>query len=383
MVDSLRLFYTWSDGADLELTSWRHYEGTARHHLYERGCDILALYAELLVGLGPSKILPGHLRLQNALAAACDDVSLVEFAEMSDDELAKLRSRYNMLFCLQTAPPLVIYLGGKRRLLIPSSPSTSGTLSYAALADVQNQDEDEDLDARPWNNSWDAAHGPWPCAWGYYVRGRTNHSHYIFLSGAYVAWTDRWKGLARRPMLERLNIHMEATMYHELIHVARTQMHGRTKMIPEKTIDDKELAVNGVGEAGRFAELLAFGSVVDMYLSDKFLQIFSTDVASPERLDYELNEDTLRNLFSSGTPAPPIDFHILSTQRPLLNLPDYCRRKDGACPVIELDTEETLVAPPSRPSPTIVDSSVRLITGERAAMLRAQRSELKRCVEVG
>ncbi|KAJ6520902.1 hypothetical protein DFH09DRAFT_1373227 [Mycena vulgaris] len=362
-----RLFYTWSDGADLQLTSWEFYKGTPRHCLFQRGEEILSQYVKLV-----ENNYGGSLRLQNAFAAACEDVSQTALALLTENELAELRSRWNWRFSARCVPLLVVYLGGGRSSDMGAPGSIRGTLTYAAIEEVE-------LDDTPWSKCWDAAEGPWPCTWGYHVRGRTKRSQYIFLSGAYVAWPARWQDLGfleRDTQLNKLNAHLGVTIFRELTRVAQTQMEGRAKLTPQKAIDNLKLA-----------EVLAFGSVVDLYISRRnTLNIFATDTRSPASLDFELKADVVRKLFNDLSPTPPIDLAALSTtQRPLVNIPQYART-GAPCPAIELDTpEEALDSFHSIRPPRVVDnSSLRLITGELAETLGKKRPEtikMKRCIE--
>ncbi|KAJ7230625.1 hypothetical protein GGX14DRAFT_411561 [Mycena pura] len=394
----MSLYYTWSTGKDLVLKDYRHFRKTQQHHLFQSGVAIVEAYKTLITLLRSENHTPHAIRLQNALAAAVQDVPLKTFCKLDNHALEDLRYQTNRLYDCQTAPAIIVHMGGPRsQRTLPRSPSTSTQLIYATLQDIEREfserDADEDLDGSPWSEAWDAEEGPWPCHWGWHTRTQDEKSHYIFLSGAYVVWPHRWESFEAEfePSKQKaaLYTHLKITLFHELSHYSRTALHGRLKHTSEKVVDDARHARNGVGEGGRLAETLAFGCVVDMFMAKSQIYLFVTDSEAPAGTgDFELDERTQALLFFGD--SPPIDLERLS-QSPkhrLMNVPDFARSKaGGAC-------QDTLVAvrivgPQRQHSPIIQaplphPSGLTLITGELSCKIQEQRANIdwmKRCVE--
>ncbi|KAJ7074495.1 hypothetical protein C8F01DRAFT_26248 [Mycena amicta] len=224
------LYYTWSKGQDIELTNCRLFENTRRHHLFDSGMSVLSDYANVLRCLSNPSPRSGSARLQNAFAAAVWDVSEDDFKNMDDNELADLRERGTRdLFLPEVAPSLVVYLGSKRQPSLPSSSSTSGTLSFRSQDDIASDEaenpEDEDIDNHPWAPNWDNREGPWPCSWGWHCRTVSATSQLVFLSGAYIIWPRQFKSeSAQRQQQDSIHQHLGVTLFHELVHAARSKV---------------------------------------------------------------------------------------------------------------------------------------------------------------
>ena len=134
-----------------------------------------------------------------------------------------------------------------------------------------------------------------PTAWGWVTRSLSPQAHFIFLSGAFIAWPTRWKKespIKSATYQSTLLLYSKITLYHELAHHLRTlvchscylqditnkylQAYGAcdSNQSPEKCIDHPSKVQRHysrmIGEGGRLAEALAFGAVVDMALSMVF-----------------------------------------------------------------------------------------------------------------
>ncbi|KAJ6486952.1 hypothetical protein C8R45DRAFT_273431 [Mycena sanguinolenta] len=392
----MALYYTWNRGSDNHLNRHMDFQSSRRHSLYTAGESILQIYHRLIDRLSADRLEPDK-RLQNAFAAAVWDVPEADFMAMSDSELAALRARgTTQMLVPEMAPSLVIYLGGPRQQAIHSSPSTSGQLTFASAEEIAAHDDDhppdEDIDGSPWDGEWDKPEGPWPCPWGWHTRAVSAKSSLIYLSGAYVVWPNLWKGTETILEGGRLYQHMSVTLFHELVHYARTvvwisflnsELCGVLENTPPKTIDHDSKVVRNTGEAGRFAEMLAFGGVVDLLKTpENKIQLFTTD---PNRKvgegDFKLDDTLVESLFRD--PKPPIEFESLASRRQQISVPEYARTKGGGC---WEETAEIIGEQPKTDSwiPTQANPSGLIpMTGELKQYLDAHRSELTkwRCVE--
>ncbi|KAJ7663791.1 hypothetical protein DFH06DRAFT_1188505 [Mycena polygramma] len=383
----MALYYTWNRGSDNHLNRHLDFQSSRLRHLYTAGESILQVYHRLIGRLSSDRLEPDK-RLQNAFAAAVWDVSESDFMAMNDSELAALRARGTAQMLLpEMAPSLVIYLGGPRQQAIHSSPSTSGQLTFASAEEIAAQDKenppDEDIDGSPWDGEWDKPEGPWPCPWGWHTRAVSAKSSLIYLSGAYVVWPNLWKGTETILEGGRLYQHMSITLFHELVHYARTIIHGVLKNTPPKTVDHDSKVVRNTGEAGRFAEMLAFGGVVDLVKTrQNKIQLFTTD---PNRKvgegDFKLDDNLVDLLFRD--PKPPIDFASLASRQQQLAVPEYARTKGGGCwedtAEIVGERHKTDYWKPTQVNP----SGLIPVTGELKQYIDDHRSELTkwRCVE--
>ncbi|KAJ6458137.1 hypothetical protein C8R47DRAFT_1163595 [Mycena vitilis] len=380
------LYYTWNRGSDNHLNSHLDFQRSRRAVLYRSGEDILQVYHRIIGRLSADR-LESDKTLQNALAAAVWDVSQSDFTAMNDSELTALRARGTaQLFLPEIAPSVVIYLGGPRQQPIHSSPSTSGQLTFASAEEITAQDKknppDEDIDGCPWDGAWDNPEGPWPCPWGWHTRAVSARCSLIYLSGAYVVWPNLWKGTEAITEGGRLYQHLSITLFHELVHYARTVIHGVLDNTPSKTVDHDSKVVRNTGEAGRFAEMLAFGGVVDLLKTHhNEIQLFTTD---PNRKvgegDFKLDDILLDSLFRDQV-KPPIDFVSLAFRQQHLAVPEYARTKGGQCwqDMAEIVGERPENDPwlPTHPSGLIP------VTGEMKRYIDEHRSELTkwRCVQ--
>ncbi|KAJ6584789.1 hypothetical protein B0H19DRAFT_1106615 [Mycena capillaripes] len=266
---------------------------------------------------------------------------------MDVDQLAELRSKYNRLLTPQTAPPIVMFMGKKQPSpTLKSSPSTSGSLQYMDTEDMQS-DADEEFDEKPWALEWDADFGPWPCSWGWHVRANNEKSFYLFLSGGYVVWLQKFASSLKVNSLIRLQTHMKVTMFHELTHISETLVHGR-QQTPEKNCHAPQRVVNGMGESGRHAELLAFGGVLDMLVGNcrrysntgmkltkgdnpagNTVTLFTSNLNITPTEDYTIDDDTLAALFSSSELPLHVQNMATSPQHRFIGVPEFARSKEG------------------------------------------------------
>ncbi|KAF7318082.1 hypothetical protein HMN09_00316100 [Mycena chlorophos] len=341
------IYFTSDKGRTLNLVSHIAYKGSQRDILYQRGQRLQEEYEELLDTLC-SRMSPSNFRLQKAMVAAVYDLDRPALHALSEADFSEYQGK---LACLlrDQAPPLVTYLGGPRPAPIAASQSLSTTLRYTSIADIQDADEyegeGESFHERPWNPLWDEFPDPLPCSWGWHMRAYNVEATLIFISGAYVAWPSRWPESRGRELVKLL-AHFQVVVFHELIHFLRTKVHGLEKQTPEKTIDHPSKVTRGVGESGRYAESLAFGGIIDMFLTpeDEVL-LFTTNPAAPTgTADYQLNRQIFDSLFTHDT--PPIDFAQLRTTGNLVSvpIPTYARSKSGGCgSVVEVVGEPPVV----------------------------------------
>jgi hypothetical protein len=207
-----------------------YFQHTAQHYLYDAGELVLSSYDEVLRSLWHTAQDSTSTRLQNALAAAIDDIDPAKFQEMDEDDLADLRSRCgaNKIFQPQTAPPLVVFLGHKRPRHTHSSPSTAIELAYADEDTIQIEimENEDEFDGPPWSEAWEENQGPWVCNWGWNLRDKDVQSFFIFLSGGYVVWPRWWQsslGINKAFREQsRLDAHLKVTLFHELVNLARS-----------------------------------------------------------------------------------------------------------------------------------------------------------------
>jgi len=114
----------------------------------------------------------------------------------------------------QLAPDLVIYLG---------SPPPNVNMP-AIVGQIRFSDEPVESDLRPWDPLW-GDRDTSPTARGWTARSMTPHSQFIFLSGIFSAWPERW---SQEPLLlatkykSTLLLYLKITLYHELAHHLRS-----------------------------------------------------------------------------------------------------------------------------------------------------------------
>ena len=135
-----------------------------------------------------------------------------------------------------------------------------------------------------------------PTSLGWVTRSLAPQAHFIFLSGAFIAWPTRWN---RIPLVKSsayrstLLLYSKITLYHELAHHLRSlvchscywqdvanylQAYGLcNNQSPEKCVDHQSKVQQhptdrsrAIEEGGRLAEAIAFGAVVDLALSISF-----------------------------------------------------------------------------------------------------------------
>nr|GAT61052.1 predicted protein [Mycena chlorophos] len=320
----------------LNLVSHIVYKGSQRDILYQRGQRLQEEYQATLDTLC-NLTSRSDFRLQKAMVAAAYDLDLAALHELSEAEFTNNQVKLGRLLRDQ-APPLVVYLGGSRAT---TSPSLSTTLRYTSIQDIREEDsgQSESFQERPWNRLWDEFPDSLPCSWGWHARSHDSESAFIFVSGAYVAWPSRWPE-SRGMELVKLLAHFRVVMFHELIHFLRTKVHGLEKLPPVDPLS------NVKEESGRYAESLAFGGIVDMFLTpEDEVVLFTTNPAAPTgTADYQLDRQIFDSLFTHDT--PPIDFKQLRTTGNLVSvpIPTYARSKSGGCgSVVEVVGEPPVV----------------------------------------
>lgn len=237
---------------------------------------------------------PGDLRLQDGLAAAVAGLSVQEFLDLPEDTKESHRERFVRLpIHRQLAPNLIVYIGAPAPN--QQKPATSGQIHFREeLVPVS--------DFFSWHQTWDLQDVS-PTALGWMTRSLDPQAHFIFLSGIFAAWPSRWR---KEPLSDQgyyesiLILHLKITLYHELAHYLRNlvrQLHNQPTMThcsaikahgvlnnntPEKCIDHPSKIRSHprdhsatVGEAGRQAESIAFGAIIDIALSMSYLSPFS------------------------------------------------------------------------------------------------------------
>ncbi|KAJ7162043.1 hypothetical protein C8R46DRAFT_1103312 [Mycena filopes] len=373
----LSLYYTW-DG--VTLTNYLRYRDTPKHILFTSGEGVLSEYRSLLIELHRDCQTGSALRLQNALAASICGFTPEAFSAMSPEAIHDLREECgaNRIFSWESAPPIVVFLG-----------------KDISDSDNDEPDSDEGVNEKPWHEDWDRPEGPWPCArWGWHVQ-QNAESSYLFISGAYVAWQDRWpnpdKWDSRIPAFQRLLIHLQITMFHELQHLARATIHDRLSQKVLDHLQHNDLP-RGVSDGGHLAEILAFGGVVGLLLENDVVQLITSDPAVNSAHNYALSDKVLPLLFAS--PTPPINATVFKSPLRIQNMPEYARaQSQSACsesdsaesklivlePAPEDFTAPTILSTPPLPHP----SGLILLTGETAAYLHQHPEEfdrMKNCV---
>ncbi|KIK69130.1 hypothetical protein GYMLUDRAFT_236982 [Collybiopsis luxurians FD-317 M1] len=244
---------------------------------------------------------PGYRSIQDGFTAACEGLSVEEWEALSADKQDELRrhhcSFYSPLSQYSRQPPsIVIYIGGPQNTLA-APPSVAAALASGSSANLS--------DVEPWDPVWDNAMNTaeLPVSWGWHTRDRKvsyNTNNYIFISGLYALWPLLWgKELrtASRVQMEKIRVtHLKVVLFHELIHAARSLLHGLMHLTPLKCIDHSENAKSDGGKAGRLGEKIAFGTVVCLSLCKGKLLIFECE-NNEDRTPFEIQSRVWENLF--------------------------------------------------------------------------------------
>jgi len=201
---SPQLYYTNDHGPDnVTLTPLR--ADDPEPYMGQMADEILYAYGELLRMLEENT--PGSIRLQCGLAAAAAGLSVSEFFALSKKDQDYHRTKFvKVPLHHQLAPSLILYLGPKQN---SKTPSASGRLSF---------NEKADLEFWPWHSSWEEDSKSFT-AWRWSTRTLFPQHLFIFLSGAFLAWPNRWKSERHQTHFKRLlQIFLKITIYHELAH---------------------------------------------------------------------------------------------------------------------------------------------------------------------
>ncbi|KAF7305112.1 hypothetical protein MKEN_01226400 [Mycena kentingensis (nom. inval.)] len=379
MNSELQLFYCWREAAVLRLESYHAYKQRKGpfYQLFVHGRRLVSIYQEVLELLcDPNATRPEDIRIQNSVAAAVFDVDAATFLGMNDTEREKLRRRgANTLLTRATAPAIVVYLGPRRG---DSRPAVSAIEVDTAeqVGETQVEGSEDEVGAL-WHKDWDVwAKGfvaepdepepdtslGLPCPWGWVYRTMDAKSQLVFLSGAYVVLQDRddWD------RCNLLDAHTKVTIYHQLVHVLRNKIHDGVilEKPTEKIIDpsskitrkrsDGEATTKAEEEAGRYAQSLAFGGVVDLLCDlrspNRDVVIYTTNASEPiGTADYALSKKFFGRLFCSV--ELPFTFEKLAnTKGTAITIPGYARTKPSAATdELLLDDEEMIRALARRP----------------------------------
>ncbi|KAJ7043962.1 hypothetical protein C8F04DRAFT_1361661 [Mycena alexandri] len=292
--------------------------------LRTRGAIILYHYEALRFAI-TDRLNPASSRLLDGLIVAQGEWSPQEYFSVPEPDKGVLRRQLAEYLSVPShLPDLVVYLGAPRKRLPSGSPSVVEGLSEAAEPEITAAlaaDAQDDI----WDADWDVkGAADWPFPFGLHIRVSGEGRRLIFLSGGFIAWRDRWVNtpLAYPEEEEKLNTFSSVVLYHELGHSLRTEAQGplNLKITPEKIVDhpSKVNSDKEAGEAGRAAELVAFGSVVDCYLGKLFfistpaksltivitsdaqdtVSIFTHDPSNPDEPNLILNLNERRWLFT-------------------------------------------------------------------------------------
>ncbi|KAF7305114.1 hypothetical protein MKEN_01226600 [Mycena kentingensis (nom. inval.)] len=374
------LFYTTDEPSDPEVKLTEHikYKGGPHDVLFQQGEVLLRIYQQTIntvFDAGAQR--PQTVRIQNAIAAAVYDVPRDEFQAMTEEDLRELRGRgTTTLLNWNTAPSLVVYIGPKRGSRKHSTPNYADTPNPANAPDSAHAPDSADapyVDAPaglntspslatqlhvlaaaddeydPWDNHWNypPVNGM-GCAWGWHSRTNDALHHFIFISGAYALYPGLWKNAVdASENTFNLHQHLKVTLIHELIYGLIL------KTTPEKVVDhpSKVHPVKRIGEAGRYAEALAFGGVIDLYCNNSAsIVIFTTDPSKPlGTADFQLDSTGVLSLFGRDSPFTFAELEMYSKRLEVHEI--HCwRSKSCGSSVLELNT--SLPPPPSRaPTP--------------------------------
>ncbi|KAL0570403.1 hypothetical protein V5O48_011561 [Marasmius crinis-equi] len=288
--------------------------------LKEQAQRIGRLFSSLIERLtSQDESLVGNVRLQDVFAAGCEGCSVEEWKGLTEEEREEKRTAYSKVFRnFSMAPSLVICLGsnldasGRRR--IAASPSMDYQWYNVPPPDGEHSE---------WDDCWEAARDstefPWDWGWTHRHHGHFDGHPLIFLSGFFVLWDSIWGkrlfskfgggSLEYSQQRAIVDAFLQITLFHELIHVARTRLHGTQSTTPEKCVDDPryiQVTQRGrtSGEAGRMGEKLAFGRPVNFYMTPENLcHLYYFD---DERDTREVDDDTRACFFNIRYRSPPL-----------------------------------------------------------------------------
>ncbi|KAG7088351.1 hypothetical protein E1B28_012355 [Marasmius oreades] len=357
---------------------------------------IAKVYSDILMSLFEpgAENQPGNRRIQYGFAAACSGFDENEWAALANDQKERYRRRYSTIFTLsqqtpndRKLPAIVLYLGPDRsNRRIAASPSYD--------IDLHNNNDDE---FQPWDAVWDSIDTTQtlPCPWGWSVRSHEafKGAMFIFISGFYALWPRSCGKMKRQVVTKYTDIittHLKITLFHELIHHARTVLYGTDHLTPEKCIDNSKFLrqrPNGklVGEAGRLGEKVAFGLVVNLNLHEQKLYLFGCNHEEEgDPTAYMLTDHNRISLFYRDTPLSPSANELGA---PLPFIP-HSERFKGCFEMHEPVASADVVLPASTDLPTHVIPIRNLygllpVTGPLAVAMVEDSMRNIRCVESG
>ncbi|KAJ7728687.1 hypothetical protein DFH07DRAFT_998723 [Mycena maculata] len=341
----IQLFSKTAIGADHYTYQHAHLESVANQTA--RGlADVISLFKS-------TSVAPATLRIQNAAATTACRHEIYHRLD-SDSQLAQLRSILDQTWATKPPPDVVIFLG-PRKSPEPVQPILSAAPSMQPEAIVGTFLPSPYAQGSPWHQDWEPTiEDPFPTASFFHIRSAITQS-LVFVPGYAVSASY----MASFPTSRSIAAYVKASLFHELIHITRTDLFGIEHLAPPRPrLEGDTKPPAKYGEAGAEAEVLAFGAIVGIYHLDSIGEVQGSYYDPKVNTDFFVSPDRMEDLFV--TEDSPLSRLSLPA---LVNGPALFAPSQHLPPLLIRNRVVRLSVPERSPSPEALPPDATFVSG--------------------